>query len=345
MREQQKTTTSVLLFRSAMLQSTNATLLNDTWFQNEFRELPLYFFILQATISFLAVAGNGVVIYLICTKTRLHFAANSFVLSLGLADFLVGLFLPAFFVVCQVWLRCEMDIYNLFFNLFTFVSIANLLVLTVDRYILIVHPLRYPSYVSFRRILTTLLVTWAIPGFFSFLPIFWRYSSSEDVKSRATKAHAIVVVTAFEVVPTVVMPAMYAHIIHTSRRHARQVTAQNAQLEFNKVNVKLSKTGTTWFSRASQQNKRERKSESSSIAVVGAVISLFVLCWSFDTVISFCTKLDLCKIERRLFRVADLMIYANSAVNPLVYAFLKKDIKRELNTICRCRRTALENND
>ena len=139
---------------------------------------------------------------------------------------------------------------------------------------------------------------------------------------------------------------MYAHIFRTARRHARQVEAHKTQLEYNSthskvpkrtvnlVNLEMLTTTGKKMSSASQTSAGERKPDGSSIAVLGSVIGLFVLCWSFDTVISFCNKLELCVTNDHLFRVADLMIFLNSAINPLVYALLKKDIKKELRSLC-----------
>lgn len=315
-------------------------------FDDDASPLPLYYIILASLIAFVAVFGNGIVIYLICTRRRLKMITNYFVVSLAAADFLVGLFLPTFLILCHYWSGCEITTYNMFFNLFTLVSIASLFVMTVDRYISIVYPLRYPSHATSSRIFVAILASWILPGLLSFSPIMWMFSSSEDVKDTATKVHAFIVITAFEVVPTVVMPAMYAHIFHTARRHARQVAVHRAQLEYNNAysgddnrkSVLELPTTTTGkkASNASQQSTGERKPEGSSIAVLGSVIGLFVLCWSFDTVISFCNKLELCVISDGLFRVSDLMIFVNSAINPIVYALLKKDIKRELGSLCRC---------
>ena len=168
------------------------------------------------------------------------------------------------------------------------------------------------------------------------------FSSSEYVKTIAKKVHAFIVITTFEVVPTVVMPTMYAHIFRTARRHARQVEAHKTQLEYNSTHSEVPKrtanldmltTTGKKMSSASQTSAGERKPDGSSIAVLGSVIGLFVLCWSFDTVISFCNKLELCVTNDHLFRVADLMIFLNSAINPLVYALLKKDIKKELKSL------------
>lgn len=311
---------------------------------NTSSSLPLYYIVLAPFIAAVAVLGNGIVIYLICSRRRLRVMTNYFVASLAVADFLVGLFLPSFIIACDFWSGCEITTYYMFFNLFTLVSIANLFVMTADRYIFIVHPLRYQSYATTSRLVGAMLAAWIMPALLSFSPLFWKFSSSEKVKSTATKVHAFIVITTFELVPTVVMPAMYGHIFRTARKHAVQVAVHRTQLRFNSAcsEAGFSVNGTTETTApagerpfcASQQKREDRRSDGSSIAVLGAVIGLFVLCWSFDTVISFCSKLELCVIKDNLFRISDLLIFVNSAINPLVYALLKKDIKRELSVIC-----------
>lgn len=69
---------------------------------------------------------------------------------------------------------------------------------------------------------------------------------------------------------------------------------------------------------------------------MGVVIGFFVVCWFFDIVILFCSKLELCVISDGFFRVFDLMIFVNFVINLFVYVFLKKDIKWELSFICCC---------
>lgn len=316
--------------------------------ESEKDSLPLYYIILALFMAFFGVVGNGMVFFLICSRRRLQVVGNYFVASLATADLLVGLFLPSFFIVCNVWSACDIVTYNMFFNLFTLVSIASLFVMTVDRYISIIFPFRYPSHATTTRIFAAITASWVLPALFSFSPLFWMFSSSEYVKTTAKKVHAFIVITTFEVVPTVVMPTMYAHIFRTARRHARQVEAHKTQLEYNSthskvpkrtvnlVNLEMLTTTGKKMSSASQApaSAGERKPDGSSIAVLGSVIGLFVLCWSFDTVISFCNKLELCVTNDHLFRIADLMIFLNSAINPLVYALLKKDIKKELRSLC-----------
>ena len=310
-------------------------------------QLPLYYIVLASFVAFVAVVGNGMVIFIICTRRRLHVVTNYFVVSLAAADFLVGLFLPTVLIICHYWSGCEITTFNMFFNLFTLVSIASLFVMTVDRYMSIVHPLRYPTHATFRRIFGAIFLSWFLPGLLAFSPLLWMFSSSEEAKDMAKKVHAFIVITTFEVVPTVILPAMYAHIFLTARRHAHQVTVQKTQLAYNstcegegynkRVVLEIPVKTDRRICNTEQQSKGKRKSmESSNIAVLGSVIGFFVLCWSFDIVISFCNKFELCIISDGLFRVSDVMIFVNSAMNPLVYALLKKDIKRELCSMCCC---------
>lgn len=65
---------------------------------NTSSSLPIYYIILASLIWFVAVFGNGVVIYIICTRRRLHVETNYFMVSLASADLLVGLFLPTFII-------------------------------------------------------------------------------------------------------------------------------------------------------------------------------------------------------------------------------------------------------
>lgn len=309
--------------------------------------------ILVTFIAFIAVMGNGIVIYVICTRKRLQrVIANCFVLSLAGVDFLVGLFVLTFYIICHFWSGCQIAIFNMFFNMFTLVSVANIFIMTVDRFIAIVHPLRYPSLATSRRVLAAVITTWVLPTILSFTPLLWMFSSSKSYKTTGTKIQAFIAITAFEVVPTVTMPVMYARIFFTARRHARLMALQTTQLKYNSeikedclaktTSIKIptrSQDNNKNICKGSQQYARERRLPEHhvlNISVLGTVIAFFELCWSFDIVVSFCKKLGSCAIDDSTLRVSDVMIFTNSAINPVVYALLKNDIRREMGRLWRC---------
>ena len=65
--------------------------------------LPLWYSVLGGLSSIIAVAGNGIVIYLIVTRHRLHTTANWFILSLAIADLFLG---SSFFLLPLLRFSC-----------------------------------------------------------------------------------------------------------------------------------------------------------------------------------------------------------------------------------------------
>ena len=66
--------------------------------------METWFWILGWVLSFLAITGNGFVIFLVCSRRNLRTKTNAFIVSLAVADFCVGLIgIPSmfFFVTLQ----------------------------------------------------------------------------------------------------------------------------------------------------------------------------------------------------------------------------------------------------
>ena len=63
------------------------------------------------------------------------------------------------------------------------------------------------------------------------------------------------------------------------------------------------------------------------------IILFFVLCHIGGNYRCFCFTFKMCVASETLKKVIHICFIINSAVNPLVYAFLKKDMKRELKNV------------
>ena len=118
-------------------------------------------------LSIVTATGNGFVIFVIAKNRRLYSSANLFVLSLAVADFGVGIAVfPSSFFCTDYSMACNLRVYVAFFWFFLHSSVTNLCTLTWDRYIAIVHPLRYITSMTKRRpgmvILTAWLISFAI---------------------------------------------------------------------------------------------------------------------------------------------------------------------------------------
>ena len=119
--------------------------------------METWFKILGWFLSFLTIIGNGFTIFLVCSRRDLRTKTNafiSFIVSLAVVDFCVGLsFIPSRFF-CDITNTCDWPHYLLSWSswvniirwLLSNKSVVNLCVLVLDRFIEIVHPLKYINF-------------------------------------------------------------------------------------------------------------------------------------------------------------------------------------------------------
>ena len=69
--------------------------------------------------------------------------------------------------------------------------------------------------------------------------------------------------------------------------------------------------------------------KASTVRVVTALVVIFVTTYGLSIRVGICSMTKLCVPSEVEKMAANLFVLANFALNPLVYAFLKEDIKRE----------------
>ena len=109
-------------------------------------ELNVAYTIFEVLVALIAVIGNAMVVIVFNKERRLRRRTNYYIVSLAIADFLVGLLGIPFAILASVGLPT-----NLHACLFTIsllvvlctISIFCLVAVSVDRYWAILHPLAY----------------------------------------------------------------------------------------------------------------------------------------------------------------------------------------------------------
>ena len=126
--------------------------------------METWFWILGWSLSILTMAGNGFIIFLVCSKRQLRTKTNAFVVSLAVADFFVGMSVVPLMFFCKLATGCKPRYYWISFVrwLFGYLSVINLCVLVLDRYIAIVKPLKYLTVMTRRRVIQTVSLSWGI---------------------------------------------------------------------------------------------------------------------------------------------------------------------------------------
>lgn len=123
--------------------------------------------LIAAVFASLTVVGNLMVMVSFRVDRRLQTVTNYFLLSLSVADLAIGLFsMPLYTaylildhwplgpVVCDVWLSLDYTMSN--------ASVANLLLISFDRYMSVTRPLTYRARRTPRRATCVIVVAWTL---------------------------------------------------------------------------------------------------------------------------------------------------------------------------------------
>ena len=124
--------------------------------------METWFWILGWSLSILTISGNGSIIFLVCSRRRLRTKTNAFIVSLAVADFFVGLSTVPSLFFCQEEGDCN-GLSNGLRNLFPYASVVNLCTLVLERYVAVVMPFKYLTFMKRRRVFLVIFISWAIP--------------------------------------------------------------------------------------------------------------------------------------------------------------------------------------
>ena len=123
-----------------------------------------------------ATFENALIVVAILESRKLWTQASTyFIISLSVADFLVGsLVQPTYAVILMDWSRktCSIFQIKLFFGFFTCsVSVMSAVLVCLDRMLLICYPSAYERYATDRRALTTVGLTWICGGVIGYISV------------------------------------------------------------------------------------------------------------------------------------------------------------------------------
>ena len=275
--------------------------------------METWFWILGLVLSFLTILGNGFTIFLVCNRRNLRTKTNAFIVSLAVADFCVGLSVIPSLFACDVTNSCYWPQHlgswvNFIRWLFSNMSVVNLCVLLLDRFIAIVYPLKYITLMTRRRITQAIFFSWALTVSYNVL----KFALCIVLYQNNTCSFAIWLTMVFEILACVILILCFVSMIFHVRRHDRSARTLAKQLRFNlQMSFKI-------------------HHEKSAVIMMGLVIGVFLVCYGMYLRCSFLLLSSLpCKDKN--YKIPTLVL--NSAINPLAYALFKRDIKKEFKRL------------
>ncbi|XP_045072745.1 trace amine-associated receptor 13c-like [Coregonus clupeaformis] len=270
--------------------------------------ITLYIFL--ALISVVTVFLNILVIISISHFKQLHTPTNLLILSLAVADLLVGLIVipvttVALMEPCWDFGEYFCGFYFYISFLCSSLSVGSLVLISIDRYVAVCDPLLYHSKITITRMMCCISITWCFCIIYN--AAIAKIFINVQVPSRCLKECFTVegsvwgnridfVITMF--FPCSIIITLYLKIFVVARSQARKV--------FSKEAASVSGVKTV------QANKSERK----AAKTLAIVVFTYLSCW-----IPFYFYALLFLIDQFVSFIISCLPLANSLINPIIYAF------------------------
>ncbi|XP_018516231.1 trace amine-associated receptor 13c-like [Lates calcarifer] len=270
-------------------------------------------YVLLSSMSLVTVALNLLVIISISHFRQLHTPTNILLLSLAVSDLLVGfLLMPVEIIYIEAcWFLGDIvcTLYYVVDYIITSASVANMVLISVDRYIAICDPLRYPTKVTKREAKISVCLCWVCSVIYRILLL--NDHLEQPGRSISCLGECVVIINYIAglidlvftfFIPTSIIIILYFRIFIVAVSHARAMRSHIAA-----VTARHSGTVTV--------KKREMK----AATTLGIVIVVFLFCFCpyyFPALAGEDTSVDASSVAFELW-----LTHFNSCVNPVIYAF------------------------
>ncbi|XP_031548936.1 octopamine receptor beta-2R-like [Actinia tenebrosa] len=278
------------------------------------------FDVLPITLAVLIIAFNGLVLLLVVRRKQLRNAANYMLCSLALSDTLTGLVCVPLVIACNILREDMVCILSENFLRFTSIStVLHLLAITADRYLAIVHSLRYYILVTPRRGFASMAIIWSVSVIVAFVQLIWHNPSTSDVNKDPSQKIKDIEVT-YDIVNLVVFfgfPLCFMIFVN-SKIFYEVVRQSNIMRQNNAPGM--------------EDSKRRQRREWKAALIFVIMFIVYIVCW----LPYFLWRLQQ-NIGDSFFELGMITEYVfiylrflSSLLNPCIYVLGKNDFRKAL---------------
>ena len=271
--------------------------------------------VFNSLLSHTAIMLNIVTIYAIRKTSSLPKPLKTLLLSLAVSDIGVGLLAQPFYVSLLVtWLQGNKPNcinYNGFFiviRLFSLASYLNVVAISVDRFLAIHLHLRYQGLVTHKRVVAVVVSVWVLSVLIS-LNTFWLPTKITSVALFSIGVACVIATT-----------TVYWRIYLVLKRHRNQMEAIQIQ-----------------GIRQVPQNGNMANFASIRKSALGVfyVYLVFLVCYLPHFLLLLIPDPSLAVMKHTMELYSMTLIFLNSTLNPVVYCWKMKHIRRAIMYILR----------
>ncbi|XP_073771284.1 trace amine-associated receptor 13c-like [Danio rerio] len=280
----------------------------------EYIIMYVFFSLLSAWTVFL----NLLVIISISHFKKLHTPTNMIILSLAMADLFTGLTVmpvEAIKLIETCWYFGEKfcDIFMIIVGLFGSTSFSNIVLISVDRYLAVCHPLIYPHKFTRSKALISICVCWLFALIYNlgFLLTGKYFQSSERTDMCYGKCNLVIISSSWAftdlfvsfLLPCTLILILYLRIFYVAQQQVKVINS-------------LMKGG-----KCVKEGLVKRKSENKAAFTLGIVVTVYLLCFIPYYILSV-TGVCSATMTYLLWT-----LYVNCGLNPLIYALFYRWFK------------------
>ncbi|XP_068183948.1 5-hydroxytryptamine receptor 7-like [Antennarius striatus] len=317
------------------------------------------------------ICGNLLVVISVCFVKKLRRPSNYLIVCLAMADLSVALAVMPFVSITDL-IGGQWIFGQFFCNVFIAMdvmcctaSIMSLCVISIDRYLGITKPLTYPVRQNGCCMAKMILSVWLLSASITLPPLFgWAQNVNDGRVCLISQDFGYTVYStavAFYI-PMSVMLIMYYRIYRAAKLSAAKHTItgfpkaeEEESLDCVAAALKLQreveeecstrvshllKTG-EHYQRRKRKNQSIFKREQKAAATLGIVVGAFTFCWLpfflVSTARPFICGVECSCVPLWLERTLLWLGYANSLINPFIYAFFNRDLRTTYSNLLRCR--------
>uniref|UniRef100_A0A3P9MCF4 G protein-coupled receptor 63 n=1 Tax=Oryzias latipes TaxID=8090 RepID=A0A3P9MCF4_ORYLA len=292
--------------------------------------LQIFFSFAMITILLVALSGNVVVCLMVYQRSAMRSAINILLASLAFADMMLAILNMPFALVTVVttnWifgtLFCRVS--AMLFWLFVMEGVAVLLIISIDRFLIIVQK---QDKLSPQRAKCLIVVTWGLSFIISFPlsvgfpPLDTPPRAPQCVFGYSTEpgyhAYVLILMLAFFFIPFLVMLYTFMGILNTIRHNAIRIHSHPDGMCLSQA----SKLGLLSLQRPFQMNI-DMSFKTRAFTTILILFSVFTVCWAPFTAYSLVTIFsDDFYHKNSFFQISTWLLwlcYLKSALNPLIY--------------------------
>ncbi|XP_067097836.1 trace amine-associated receptor 13c-like [Osmerus mordax] len=283
------------------------------------------------------ILGNSVVIISIAHFKQLHSPTNMMVMSLAVADLLLGLTVMPFSMVRSVegcwYYGDDFCLLHSSFDMFlTIVSIFHLVSIAIDRHEAVCNPMLYSAHITMPVAWIMISASWVIAGLYSYGLLYSKANVAgledylESIKclggcyllfNHLWGALDTLISFFF---PVSIMMGLYAEIFQVAKEHARRIEDG-------------SHGGVRKLNEGERRGAMSKRSERKAAKTLGIVVGVFIFCWMPFFVNSTIDPYTNFSTPAILFEVFVWLGYFNSTLNPIIYAMFYPWFRKCINAI------------